>query len=702
MSAGLAPRLIALGLTAGAWLSYVPARAAESDLPAARRQFHEFFLGSDALPEGNLTLKDTNEAPPDADRAVAYARDLRPDGSWADLDYASNARSGWPPSLHYTRMLAMVAAANRHRDPARERSDLLAAVHRAFAFWIARDFQCPNWWYNQIGTPKILATVALLLDDALAPAERDYVTRTLRPRTKIGMTGQNKVWLAGNTLMIGLLANDEALVAAAADTIWSEVTVSENEGIQADFSFHQHGPQQQFGNYGLALAVEVCRWGSVLRGTPWAMPPNPLAAYRGFLLNGEAWVNWRGRMDISACGRQFMPHSQAIKSATIAQVMRNIALFHPAQAAVYASFEARNQPGAVNDLSGDRYFWRSDYLVHRTTDFAATLKMCSRRVVGAESLNNENLLGYHLADGALYLYRAGDEYDEIFPVWDWRKLPGVTCGQEKRPLPAFREYRIDRDFVGGVTDGVRGCAALDYSRDGVVAKKAWFFGVDGVVCLGAAIASETNASVGTTLNQCLLRGAVAVKRTGHEPATASAGESALTEVEWVEHDNWRYVFLEPTAVHLRLGPQTGNWRRVFNNPSTPTADVTRDVFTLWLDHGSKPGGDRYAYAIVQAGAGAAPRISLNSELAQVVQVDARTVAAVFWRSSRIELAPHFGVAVDQPCVLLVDLPTKRAFVADPTQKLRRLTLIVNGVTREVALPGGGDAGRSVEVRPDTD
>ena len=111
--------------------------------------------------------------------------------------------------------------------------------------------------------------------------------------------------------------------------------------------------------------------------------------------------------------------------------------------------------------------------------------MSSKRVIGAELVNEENLSGYHLADGALYLYQGGDEYTDIFPVWDWRKIPGVTCAQTD--IPAFKTSSIESDFVGGVSDGTHGCAALDYVRDGVVAKKAWFFGANSVVCLGAGI-----------------------------------------------------------------------------------------------------------------------------------------------------------------------------------------------------------------------
>ena len=56
--------------------------------------------------------------------------------------------------------------------------------------------------------------------------------------------------------MRGLLQDDFELVKAARDTIVSEIMTGMQEGIKSDWSFHQHGPQQQFGNYGLAFLTE--------------------------------------------------------------------------------------------------------------------------------------------------------------------------------------------------------------------------------------------------------------------------------------------------------------------------------------------------------------------------------------------------------------------------------------------------------------
>lgn len=684
-------------LAVGLLIGVVPrGRAATADLERARRQFAAYVVGDARMPGGNLTLMDTNEASPDATRAREYARTLRDDGSWADIDYASPARSSWPPSLHYTRMLSMIAAARRAATAAADRSELVEAVHRAFGFWMRHDFTCPNWWYNQIGGPKLLATTALLLGDDLKPEEFDYVTRTVLPRAKIGMTGQNRIWLAGNTLMLGLLESDASTVDQAAAAIWAEVAVVPGEGIQPDFSFHQHGPQQQFGNYGMAFAVEICRWGVVLRGTRWALARDPLAAFRGFLLDGEAWVNWRGAMDISACGRQFMPHSPVEKATTIARVMGNAAVIDPPFADAYRAFVARNRPEARNDLVGERDFWRSDYVIHRRPHFAATLKLSSVRVIGAESLNSENLLGYHLADGTLYLYRRGDEYSDIFPVWDWQRLPGVTCAIQENGPPKFREVRGARAFVGGVTDGQNGCAALDFERDGVSARKAWFFDRDAIVCLGMGITAGPGQRVMTSVNQCLRRGPVTVQPTGGAAYTLDARHEVSATVDWVEHDGWRYTFLVPSAVEIAAGPQTGNWKRVFSNPATPPEAVTRDVFSLAIPHDTASGPQSYAYAITPAGVAAKIDFENARELQEVRFADGSS-GMVFWAPGSAEAEMRSPIAVDQPSLAWRAGATDKVFVAEPTQKLARLTVTIDGVAHAVALPSGGEAGRSIEV-----
>ena len=39
-----------------------------------------------------------------------------------------------------------------------------------------------------------------------------------------------------------------------------------------------------------------------------------------------------------------------------------------------------------------------------------------------------------MADGATYIYKDDKEYLDIFPLWDWRKLPGVTAFEDNAPM----------------------------------------------------------------------------------------------------------------------------------------------------------------------------------------------------------------------------------------------------------------------------
>lgn len=49
--------------------------------------------------------------------------------------------------------------------------------------------------------------------------------------------------------------------------------------------------------------------------------------------------------------------------------------------------------------------------------------------------NSEGLLNHHWGDGANHISRTGDEYYDVFPTFDYQKIPGATIMQ-KEVLPA--------------------------------------------------------------------------------------------------------------------------------------------------------------------------------------------------------------------------------------------------------------------------
>src|SRR5690348_17434716 len=48
-----------------------------------------------------------------------------------------------------------------------------------------------------------------------------------------------------------------------------ELRITDSDGIQADYSFHQHGAQLYSGGYGLGFANDVGRFIALAWGTPW-------------------------------------------------------------------------------------------------------------------------------------------------------------------------------------------------------------------------------------------------------------------------------------------------------------------------------------------------------------------------------------------------------------------------------------------------
>ncbi|UCD51680.1 MAG: polysaccharide lyase 8 family protein [Phycisphaerales bacterium] len=533
---------------------------------------------------------------PSAGRVRGYVRALKPDGSWSDVDYENTDRGGWVTYGHLSRTLALAQAYTKPGHELAGSADLRGAIEKALAHWVQQDYQNSNWWYPQIGVPQTMAPILILMGDAIDAELTDKAISQVLGRSRMGMTGQNKVWLAGIAFLKGILIEDAALMTKARAQILEELRITTAEGVQPDYSFHQHGPQLQWGNYGASFGSNMIQWASIFQGTAYAIDPESLRILGDYLAEGPAWVLWHGRMDISGCGRQIFRGSQQSKGRSALRQLEMMADIDSPHADRYRRTLASNRPGAANTLVGHKHFWRSDISVHRRPTWYASVKMSSTRVIGAETCNSENMLGLHLGDGVTYFHRTGAEYEDLFPVWDWQRLPGATCAQSDGTLvPSSKRCRGRSDLVGGVSDGDRGAAAMEYVRDGLRARKAWFFLDQAVVCLGAGIDSDGPDSVLTSINQCALKGPITVS-TGQAVHEVRRGEQLTDNLAWVHHDGVGYVFPRLRRATVRGVGQSGDWYRVHHRESRRA--VERDVFSLWIDHGAEPDEARYAYAVL--------------------------------------------------------------------------------------------------------
>ena len=160
---------------------------------------------------------------------------LQMDGSWEDINYTDTKRSGWEPKIHTERILKLTKYyyQKSHALESSETSQLANVIHLAMNFWFSKGLECKNWWYNQIGIPRTLGPAFLIFENEMSEQEKREAIKVMMNST-FGMTGQNKVWLAGNVLIRGLLENNWELVKEAREVITSEITLGQKEGIKAD------------------------------------------------------------------------------------------------------------------------------------------------------------------------------------------------------------------------------------------------------------------------------------------------------------------------------------------------------------------------------------------------------------------------------------------------------------------------------------
>lgn len=581
------------------------------------------------------------------------------DGSWDNIYYTSPSRSAWEAQEHIENIMMITRCYKAKNSSYYNSPTVLKAIIRSIEYWCNNGFECQNWWYNAIGVPKVFAPTLLLLEDDISPELMAKGLKVLEPAERV-MTGQNKVWLNGVTLIKGLLLEDASIVNRTSIEIKSELKLSEAEGIQYDYSFHQHGAQQQFGNYGLAFASSMSYWMRVLNGTSYDFTDEQKDIMNNYLIKGINVTVWRGYMDVSSCGRQLFVNSQTGKAASL--LTTNLNMMHLDRGAkdIYEQYILRNYISPEeNDLKGNFTFPISKYTIHRGGDFFFSVKMCSDKIIGGEVTNNENLKGYHLADGATMIYRTGEEYNNIFAIWDGKYMPGTTVKLNDEPLKVLvkgQPYLNGSSFVGCMGDGMYGLAAMEYVRDGVEANKSWFFLDDQIVCLGNSLKSDSGDPLVTTLNQCnYLDGAYYL--TNNEIIKVDKGEQYSSNK--IFSDGVGYESLDSLPIEFRAATQSGDWHDVAQ--FCKSESVSGDVFMAQIKHND--GADSYGYVVkpsvemdefLNGDVANSFKVLQNDGIATAVEsLKEDLVMVVFWSSGDIGSTSCGKISANTPSMVIV-------------------------------------------------
>ncbi|MCD0487578.1 polysaccharide lyase beta-sandwich domain-containing protein [Pedobacter sp. MC2016-14] len=613
--------------------------------------------------------------------AKGYFKALNAEGSWSDIDYKSNVNSDWSPSWHLYRLMLISRIYHTSKDP-----KYLEALHRGLHYWITTDPICPNWWQNQINTPYTYSSVMLMMDKAASADELRYLDVVLKPRIpQPNPTGQNKIWQHDIESRLALLHNDEAAFRTAITQMQSVIKIGTDEGIQPDYSFHQHGTMLQFGNYGIHFVNSLLFWMKVTANSPFAFEKEKQQMISDYCTQGLRYVIYKRGMDITAIGRQLRQYAGLKRGFNLYDdfsLLRSFVKENPCQFRL-DGFDRL----ACKDKN--KSFWRSAYMLHSQPNrYMMSVKMQGAYFRAVESINSENLLGSFLNDGVTLIQRSAKEYLNIEPLWNWTMLPGITCDTTVDPsaLETFKALNPS-NFVGQVANGEMGLTAMYYNRLGVKGYKSYFYINNMMVAMGAGIHSANPRALVTTVNQRFKNGKALVKGQGKSGST------------WLWQDSIAYIFPDKDQeVKAETSFRKGNWKAIY--AASPNETVADSVLSIYMPHLKNTS---YAYAIKpdvglketkQAASNADFLIVQNTPEIQAI-ASKGTVMAVFYQAGSLMLPKKIKLSVNQPCLLMFKEGT--IWISDPTRKIKEVQLALNERSLQLSLPQGDFAGSTLKV-----
>ncbi|EIW64697.1 galactose mutarotase-like protein [Trametes versicolor FP-101664 SS1] len=701
---------------------------------------------------------------------------LGDDGQWpsSEVDYTTGCdarRANWPAEDHWSRLVTLAAAWHGGVQGASQEftnsSSLLDSIHSAMDFWFANDFTnlacldsggtatCPcgtpglwntNWYSNVIGAPALIGEACLLVGaNAMTETQVNNCTHILvRSYGTFDhgfgyTTGANTLDISKIGIDSGLLINNASMLTDGYARIHREVVVEnavKADGIRPDGSFGQHGGIIYNGNYGKDYANDVLALEIAAAGTPYSAKVSNAGSETAFesLLQGDVWMIYRNvltdvlHFDFSVLNR-FISFPVSDQQATgsininVTEIQELGELWDSdILQTVSQSLAQGSKDANAGSIVGNRMFYANDYMVQRGPGYVSTLRMYSKRTLNGECTNAENPLGFHLADGTLYTYLQGNEYEDIAAAWDWNLIPGITNDYGATPLSCNHEQFSGKEaFVGGASNGKVGAAAMRYTNPytGTLKfQKAWFF-LDNDVqhVMISSVNSTTDNPVLSVLDQKRLNGPVYV-----DGVPLSGGKN-FSQARTLWHDNVGYTFQQGLFdrdfdLAVDFGARTGDWATI---GISSVGNITVDLFSAWINHGS---GSQLDVPIEYT---AFPAVSQNefvrkslttplvtirndAQVSAVYDVVHRMASFVFWdaEGGSATFVPSLfeapiTVQTNGNAVVIYDVDKRNATVSDPSQTLTTVQLSFkegrsHTKTLDVTLPGGGVAGSSVSVQ----
>lgn len=664
---------------------------------------------------------------------------MKDNGSFKNIDYADLSRVAGFPHRRHTSDLVYLAKAYKTEGSSYHKSQKLKdRIITSLKFWAENDFFGDNWHNNQISTPTNLVELMLVFGDNL-PKDLIEETQPMIGRAHMKASGArpsgDRIVIAGILAKNLLFTGDREQFNEIMELIEGEVKFSHGKrGMQHDFSFHHRMDRVNnttsygYGKYANAFG----EWSYYVANTKYAFSVEKINHLVDYYLDGiYKQLVYGVYTDISVKNRS-ITHKATFKPQGILEIER--LLFGTDYRKEELEEIIRLRKGeAKPSLSFSKFFWQTEHFVFQRPNFYTTVRMHSTRNRNMEvPYNGPGKTTHHRADGTNYLQLKGDEYHNIWPVYDWQKVSGTTVVQ-KAELPGPTEIQKEglTDFVGAVTDGLYGAVAYDFRspHDLVKAKKSWFFFDEEYVCIGTDISSNKSLPVYSTINQVLMRTDVTGKVNG-EIVKLENGSHLLNAVKWIYQDKVGYIFPDTTTINLSNQAEEGRWSDITDQINISEELVSKDVFTLGFEHGRRPIDASYQYIVVpdiseqeleeSSGDNRGIEILASDSKVHAVKSSKLNICQLaFYQAGEVEIAEGSTIRMDSQGMIMLKMNDNRITeisIADPSRKLSRALITISGIYNKkgdgyalypeesknftlmiVDLPQGVYAGKSVTI-----
>lgn len=512
-----------------------------------------------------------------------------------------------------------------------------------------------NWWQWELGIPKHLNDIMVLLyDDVPYEKRMKYLKASqyfqpfaeysgVSPSASYSTSPDKRVSTGGNRIdtsiisfLRGVLMEDKVQVMDGAKAV-ADVGeyVTTRDGFYKDGSFIQHGNVAYNGTYASVLFDGL---GSVLwlaTGTQFEVKDERIDNVYESILNGYKYLFINGGVNDSVSGRATSRDNSSDISRgkdlltslsllsigagkeyqdEIKSLIKTVALENNSYNTI-DKISNKIAKAIIRDIINDdsiKTLKVEGTKVYGAMDRAVSinekggkfvLSMHSSRIANYETMNNENVKGWYIGDGMTYVYGTDSEtFTEYWPTVDRYHLPGVTNSLRERGDKSGerRGQTTSKAWVGGSCNGKEAFVGMDMIswNKATEMRKSYFMTDDGAILIAASNINSKDGEVHTTIDNRIIKDGKIIlngREIKEDTIIENPQNISLNFNENHKGENIGYKVVYAPQLNLKKETRTGSWKEI---GGTLSEEISKDYFTAYINHGKNPKKSGFAYIIL--------------------------------------------------------------------------------------------------------